>query len=99
MSLESQTCKKAYSVPKLNKLMPEQAHLLLIGHATCGNQGAKDLLDVIYPEFQSEANDNVHVDFQAGGSASISPRMPSLIHRALAALDRARDNFHRLVRG
>jgi len=54
MPLESQLCKKTYSAPRLNKLTPEQARLLLLGHATCGDQGAKDLLEVIYPAFQSE---------------------------------------------
>jgi hypothetical protein len=50
MPLDSRTRLKTYSPPKLNKLTPEQAKLLLIGHATVGDEGAKDLLDVLYPE-------------------------------------------------
>ena len=98
MPLESQICKKPYSAPKLNKLTPEQARLLLIGHATCGDRGAKDLLEVIYPAFQSEGNDDVPLDYESGESASIIPRMPSLIRRTFAALVQANVNFHRLLR-
>ncbi len=97
MPLESQICKKPYTAPKLNKLTLEQANLLLIGHATCGNQGAKDLLEVIYPAFQSEGND-LPSDYECGKSASTIP-IPSLIRRTFAALGRTRDNFDRLVRG
>ena len=41
MPLQSETRKKTCSPPKLNKLTPEQANLILIGHASCGDQGAK----------------------------------------------------------
>jgi hypothetical protein len=99
MPVEPQICKKPYTVPKLNKLTLEQANLLLIGHATCGNQGAKDLLEVIYPTFQSEGIDDVPADVESGESASITPKMPSLIRRVLAAIGRTIDNFRRLVRG
>ena len=47
--MDSDIRRKTYSPPQLNKLTTEQARLLLIGHATCGDQGAKDLLDVLYP--------------------------------------------------
>jgi hypothetical protein len=99
MPVESQTCKKPYTAPKLNKVTLEQANLLLIGHATCGDRGAKDLLEVIYPAFQSEGNDDASADLGNGESAFITPRMPSLIRRIFAALGRTRDNFDRLVRG
>ncbi len=46
---DSQTELKPYSSPRLNKLTPEQAKLLL-GQATQGDQGAKDLQDVIFPD-------------------------------------------------
>jgi hypothetical protein len=72
MPVESQTCKKPYTAPTLNKLTLEQANLLLIGRATCGNQGAKDLLEVIYPTFQSEGMDDVPADVESGESASIT---------------------------
>jgi hypothetical protein len=54
MPLNSKTSLKAYSPPRLNKLTPEEAKLLLIGHATQGNQGAKDLLDLVYPDLKVE---------------------------------------------
>jgi len=47
---DSQTEPKTYSSPKLNKVTSEQAKLLLLGHATQGDQGAKDLLDVLFPD-------------------------------------------------
>jgi len=34
---------KAYRKPTLRKITPEQASLMLIGYASVGNQGAKDL--------------------------------------------------------
>jgi hypothetical protein len=71
MPLESQTCKKPYLAPRLNKLTPEQARLLLLGHATCGDQGAKDLLEMIYPAFQSEGSDDGPPDLKDGESAAI----------------------------
>jgi hypothetical protein len=46
---DSQTELKPYSSPRLNKLTPEQAKLLL-GQASQGDQGAKDLQDVIFPD-------------------------------------------------
>jgi hypothetical protein len=39
---------KLYQKPTLRKLTPEQACLILIGHASVGDQGAKDLLDLIF---------------------------------------------------
>ena len=47
---DSQTEPKTYSSPKINKVTPEQAKLLLLGQATQGDQGAKDLLDVLFPD-------------------------------------------------
>jgi len=47
---DSQTEPKTYSSPKVNKVTPEQAKLLLLGQATQGDQGAKDLLDVLFPD-------------------------------------------------
>jgi hypothetical protein len=46
---DSQGKLKTYSPPKLTTRTPEQAKLLLIGHATQGDQGARDLLDVLFP--------------------------------------------------
>ncbi len=51
---DSQTELKPYSSPRLNKLTPEEAKLLLLGQATQGDQGAKDLLDVLFPDPHSQ---------------------------------------------
>lgn len=99
MPLESQTCKKVYFAPKLNKLTPQQAQLLLIGRATFGDQGAKDLLEIIYPAPQSKGNETSRTHFEEREPGSISPRMPSLVHRTFSALGRTADSFHRWVRG
>jgi len=42
--------KKVYARPTLRKLTPEQAKLIVIGHATIGDQGANDLLMLIFPD-------------------------------------------------
>ena len=44
---------KIYQTPTLRKLTAEQAGLILIGHASVGDQGAKDLLAVIFPDQQA----------------------------------------------
>lgn len=38
---------KGYDKPSVRKLTPEQAKLLLIGHASAGDHGAKDLLELM----------------------------------------------------
>jgi len=40
----------SYAPPLLTKLTPEQAKLKLLGHLSLGDEGAKDLLDLLYPE-------------------------------------------------
>lgn len=44
--------KKTYERPSLRKLTPEQGRLLLFRHAGIGDQGANDLLDLIFPDPQ-----------------------------------------------
>ncbi len=56
MPWQSETRKKTYSPPKLSKLTPDQANLILLGHASCGDQGAKDLLDALYPLLEPEGS-------------------------------------------
>ena len=93
MSLQSETPKKTYLPPKLNKLTPEQANLILIGHASCGDQGAKDLLAVLYPPSE-RAGYGVCANFGDEG-----PRPSGLIHRVLTALQSTREDLRRFVRG
>jgi len=99
MPFQSQTRKKTYSPPKLNKLTPEQAKLLLIGQAGCGDQGAKDLLDVLYPAPESDGNHYIPAYFEEEKPAQSTSRMSRLICRAVMAFQATRENFHRFVRG
>ena len=36
--------------PTLTKLTPAQARMLIVGHASVGDQGAKDLMEVLFPD-------------------------------------------------
>jgi hypothetical protein len=99
MPLNSETRLKTYSPPKLNKLTPEQAMLLLIGHASSGDQGAKDLLEVLYPLAEHDGNHSVPAYFEEKEPAQITSRAPRIIRRALAAFQSTKENFHRFVRG
>jgi hypothetical protein len=96
MPLQSPTRKKTYTSPRLNKLTPEQAKLILIGHASCGNQGAKDLLAVLYPSLEGH---NACANSEDEDAAQIEPEPSGLIHRALTALQSTREDFRRFVRG
>jgi len=40
---------KRYEPPTVKKLTVEQAMLLLVGHASVGDQGAKDLMELVFP--------------------------------------------------
>jgi hypothetical protein len=40
----------SYEPPRLTKLTQEQAKLKLLGHLSLGDEGAKDLLDLCFPE-------------------------------------------------
>ena len=63
-----QTERKTYSSPRLNKLTPGQAKLLLIGQATKRDQGAKDLLDMVFPDPNELGNVSPHIE-------TVSPRI------------------------
>jgi hypothetical protein len=41
--------RRVYDTPILRKLTPEQARRLLVGNACVGHQGAKTLLELIFP--------------------------------------------------
>lgn len=47
---EAAKAKKPYEKPTVTKLTPEQAKLKLLGAASRGDQGAKDLLEMIFRE-------------------------------------------------
>jgi len=40
---------KSYEEPALDKLPPEQAKEFLLHHASMGDQGAKDILEIVLP--------------------------------------------------
>jgi hypothetical protein len=46
--------RKSYENPTLMKLTPEQAKLKLLGAANMGDQGAKELLEKMFPDEPSE---------------------------------------------
>jgi hypothetical protein len=41
---------KSYEEPSLKKLRPEQAKKFLLHHANKGDQGAKEILDLVLPK-------------------------------------------------
>jgi hypothetical protein len=50
MSVDVETPKKEYSPPRLTRRSREQATLFLVGHAWIGDRGARDLLELLFPE-------------------------------------------------
>jgi hypothetical protein len=42
--------RKPYEKPTITKLTPEQAKLKLLGAVTEGDEGAKELLEMMFPE-------------------------------------------------
>jgi hypothetical protein len=99
MHLLSETRKKTYSPPKLKKLTPDQAKLILIGHASCGSPGAKDLLNVLYPSPEPEGSHDVRAHFEEEKPAPITPRTLRIFRCALTALQSTREDFRRFLRG
>jgi hypothetical protein len=49
VAFEKQIGKEAYSKPKLSQRNVEQAKLFLVGHAWIGDQGARVLLELLFP--------------------------------------------------
>ena len=47
---KAKNTRKPYEKPTAKKLTPEQAKLKLLGYATMGDQGAKDLLEKMFAE-------------------------------------------------
>jgi hypothetical protein len=48
-SIPEMASHKKYEKPAMRKLTPEQGKLLFIGHASVGDQGTKDLLELMFP--------------------------------------------------
>ncbi len=82
---DSQPELKAYSSPRLNKLTPEQAKLLLIGQATQGNPGVEDLLDldVLFPDPNEHEKVSPRINGEKpGGFVTKNPSRPSRLFLA-----------------
>lgn len=47
---KTKNTRKPYEKPTATKHAPEEAKLKLLGHAAMGDQGAKELLEMIFPE-------------------------------------------------
>jgi hypothetical protein len=43
-------CRKPYEKPTVTKLTSEEAKLKLVDHASRGDQGATDMLEMMFPE-------------------------------------------------
>jgi hypothetical protein len=75
---DSQTEPKTYASPRLNKLTPEQAKLLLIGQATQGDPGVEDLLEVSFPDPNEHEKVSPRNDGdKSGGFVTKNPSRPS----------------------
>ncbi len=70
MPLQSENRKKTYLCPKTEEADAEQANLILTGHTSFGDQGAKDLLE--NPPPVPEGDHDVRAYF--GEPAPIAPR-------------------------
>src|SRR5437868_12727016 len=98
MPVESHTSKKAYCAPRLKKLTPEQAKLLLLGQANRGDNGARDLLNVLFA-----APDGLQVFFgsegerQGGTVTEDTPRAHWLIVHISMVRKALRQGFRRLI--
>ena len=95
---DSQAELKTYSSPRLNKLAPEQTILLLTGKAMQGDQGAKDLLDVLFPSPHEHEKVSPRIEGEKpGGFVTENPSGASrLFFRVITPI---RERFQRFVRG
>ncbi len=93
---DSQTEPKTYSSPKINKVTPEQAKLLLLGQATQGDQGAKDLLDVLFPD---RTNTKILPTHRRGKGGFVTKKPSRASRLFIRALTPIRESFQRFVRG
>ena len=99
---DGETGLKPYSPPRLNKLTLVQAKLLLLGQAGQGDQGAKDLLEVIFQDPNSH-QERVSPRIEGGNAGRFSDpkrsRASRLILRARMIRESVWQDFRRFVRG
>ena len=68
---------KVYLKPALRKITPEQASLLLIGHASVGAQGARHLLEVVFPDPSLQSWGSVPGRAAGASSSEVYGRCPA----------------------
>jgi hypothetical protein len=56
------TGSRKYQKPSMRQITPEQAILVLIGHATVGDQGAKELMEVVFLPCHAQRLGNAPVE-------------------------------------
>lgn len=89
---------KTYSSPKLHKLQPEQARHLLIGQAMRGNQGAKDLLAVLFADPNEHERVSPRMEGERpGGFVTENPSGDSRL--SFHILNPVKEGFFRFIRG
>lgn len=64
--------RRDYECPRLRKLTPEQAKLLLIGHASAGDQKARDVLELLFPEPDISTSENPSVSLEEGRGGAVA---------------------------
>jgi hypothetical protein len=95
---DSQAELKTYSSPTLNKLAPEQALLWLTGKVMQGDQGAKDLLDVLFPGPHEHEKVSPPIEGEKpGGFVTENPSGASRLF--FHVVTPIRESFRRFVRG
>ena len=77
---ESAIARKTYVSPTLNKLTPEQAMLVLTGHASQGDLGARELLGILFPD--SHEGETVRTIFDCD-AVRLDTRVDSGIRRPI----------------
>lgn len=87
-----------YASPTLKTLTPEQAKLWLLGHASQGHEGAKELLEVLFPDSNEYERASPRIKREReGGFLPKYPRTSLLFLRRLTS--DFNENLLRLIRG
>ncbi len=90
--------RRTYSSPTLKPLTPEQAKLLLLGHASQGNTAAKELLEVFFadPNHLEQSSPRNNGERERGFVGSPPVTSLSFLRRFTAEF---KDGMWRLIRG
>src|SRR5258708_3546888 len=108
MQLSSDTSRKTYYPPKLNRLTAEQAKLILLGHASIGHRGATAVLSFLYQAPQAVKQQELFSSPPRATSSGSPTRdtsrislsvLRSLIRSVLRSREFVRESFWRAIRG